>query len=288
MAYNEIEQRGTEDFPFAFFYVDKDHSRYNMVPHWHTEVELVRILEGEFHATLNSNLYTAHKGDIIFINSETVHHGHPVDCVYECIVFHGDFLYSGKFDNLSFIKNILDCECRVKEFFPLGSGKTHTALNGIFEAITADEAVRKFLVISAFYSFFATVYEQKEYEHNIGGSALANDKSIAMLKRILSFLRENYDRPITLETLSAAINKSPKYLGCFFKRMTGKTPIEYLNEYRIEKAVRKLRLTEASVTDIAFSCGFSDLSYFIKTFKKVKGTSPGKYRNVLPEEAAKG
>ena len=62
--------------------------------------------------------------------------------------------------------------------------------------------------------------------------------------------------------------------------MTGKPPIEYLNEYRIEKAVRKLRLTNLSITDIAFSCGFSDLSYFIKTFKKTKGVSPGKYRSI--------
>ena len=61
--------------------------------------------------------------------------------------------------------------------------------------------------------------------------------------------------------------------------MTGKTPIEYLNEYRIEKATRKLRLTDMSVTDVAFSSGFSDLSYFIKIFKKTKGVSPGKYRS---------
>lgn len=78
--------------------------------------------------------------------------------------------------------------------------------------------------------------------------------------------------------LSATVDKSPKYIGCFFKSMTGKTPIEYLNEYRIEKACHKLRYTDMPVTDIAFSCGFSDLSYFIKTFKRLKGVSPGKYR----------
>ena len=54
MAFNEIEQRGTEDFPFAFFRVNKNHSRYNMVTHWHTEIELIRIIKGEFHITLNN------------------------------------------------------------------------------------------------------------------------------------------------------------------------------------------------------------------------------------------
>ena len=278
MAYNEIEQRGTEDFPFAVFFVDRDHSRYNMVSHWHTEVELVRIVEGEFQITLNNQLYILEKGDIVFINSETVHKGTPFDCVYECIVFHAEYLYSERFDSFSFLKNIIDCECRINEHFSPSSGRCYRALNDIFEAFKGGGEAQKFQVISAFYQFFAAVYEEGQYTPNIGSSVPSNDKSIAMLKTILSFLRENYDKPITLEMLSHTIQKSPKYLGAFFKSMTGKTPIEYLNEYRVEKAARKLRVTDLSVTDIAFSSGFSDLSYFIKTFKRIKGVSPGKYR----------
>ena len=91
-------------------------------------------------------------------------------------------------------------------------------------------------------------------------------------------MRQNYDKPISLEMVSATVNRSDAYVSYFFKNMTGKTPIEYLNEYRVEKACHKLRTTDASVTDIAFSCGFSDLSYFIKVFKNKVGVSPGKYR----------
>ena len=61
MAYNEIVQRGTEDFPFALFHVDSGHSKYNMSAHWHSEIEIVRILEGEFHITLNNVSYVAKK-----------------------------------------------------------------------------------------------------------------------------------------------------------------------------------------------------------------------------------
>ena len=53
--------------------------------------------------------------------------------------------------------------------------------------------------------------------------------------------------------------------------MTRKSPVEYLNLYRIERASRKLLNSDMSVTDVAFACGFNDLSYFIKTFKAVKG-----------------
>jgi AraC-like DNA-binding protein len=60
--------------------------------------------------------------------------------------------------------------------------------------------------------------------------------------------------------------------------MTTKTPVEYLNTYRIERASGMLLNSGKSVTDIAFSCGFNDLSYFIKTFKSIKGITPAKFR----------
>jgi AraC-like DNA-binding protein len=60
--------------------------------------------------------------------------------------------------------------------------------------------------------------------------------------------------------------------------MTQKSPMAYLNNYRIERAAGKLMSTDLTVTDIAYGCGFNDLSYFIKTFKLIKGISPNKFR----------
>jgi AraC-like DNA-binding protein len=57
------------------------------------------------------------------------------------------------------------------------------------------------------------------------------------------------------------------------------TPFEYLNNYRVEMASRALITTDKPITEIAFSCGFNDLSYFIKTFKKCKGITPKSFRN---------
>ena len=68
------------------------------------------------------------------------------------------------------------------------------------------------------------------------------------------------------------------YFCRLFKAVTDKTPMEYLNSYRIEKAAAKLLSTDESVTDIAYSCGFNDLSYFIKVFRDFKGISPKQFR----------
>ena len=61
--------------------------------------------------------------------------------------------------------------------------------------------------------------------------------------------------------------------------MTGHTPVEYLNIYRIDQASYLLRTGCEELINIAYSCGFKDFSYFIRMFKKFKGTTPLKYRN---------
>ena len=278
MAYNELEQRGTADFPVAFFYIDKSHPRYNMKAHWHTELEIIRILSGEFEITLNNTCYTAKKGDVIFINSETVHHGIPKDCVYECIVFHINFLYNETKACKDFMEQIANRDYIVNEFYNGNNPEFTECVNEIFDAFEVKSAGYKFRVISAFYKFMGIIADKKLYSFNEESKELLYGKNILKIKKILSYIRENFDKPITLEDMAKMAEMSVKYFGTYFKNMTGKTPFDYLNEYRIEKAARKLLNTDLSVTEIAYTCGFNDLSYFIKTFKRINKTSPGKYR----------
>ena len=100
------------------------------------------------------------------------------------------------------------------------------------------------------------------------------------LKKAFQLIDEKYATPLTLAELSTAAGLSPNYFCKFFQKMTHYTPIEYLNQYRIDQACLKLAYTDKSITDIAYACGFNNLSYFIKTFRKQKGISPGKFRQV--------
>lgn len=277
MAYNELEQRGTADFPVEFFHIDYAHPRYQMSAHWHREIEIIRVLEGKLHVKLNTNEYIAEKGDVLFVNSETVHQATPEDCVYECLVFHIDFLYTETVTGRFFIESILNRDYVVKEYFSADDVKTRTRANEIFKAMKGSSTGYKFRVIAAFYNFFAEIIDANNY--SLAATNVAPcDKNILKLKKILSYIRENYDKQIALTDMAKHAEMSFKYFGTFFKGMTGKTPVDYLNEYRIEKASRKLMNTDMSITEIAYSCGFNDLSYFIKMFKRINKVSPGKYR----------
>jgi AraC-like DNA-binding protein len=122
------------------------------------------------------------------------------------------------------------------------------------------------------------IREKKVYSSQIKGITEREEHNFNKLKRAVSYIRENYDKEITLSDIAGVSGLSTKYFCAFFRNMTEKTPIEYLNMYRVERAARKLLGSDMSVTDIAYSVGFNDLSYFIKTFKTYKKCTPKAYR----------
>jgi len=74
------------------------------------------------------------------------------------------------------------------------------------------------------------------------------------------------------------LNISDSHFTRLFKEISGKTFTEYLNHYRITKSKYYLIYTKNSITDIAFECGFQDLSYYNKVFNKFENCSPSSYR----------
>lgn len=278
MIYNEILERGTADFPIEYYHVDSKHVRYDMSSHWHSEIEIIRIISGSLHLKLDNKSYYATKGDIIFVNPETVHGASPEECDYECIVFRPDFLYVSTYSCRFLIDSLLNREYSVTEFIPSSENAFRLAADELFEAMKLKSSGYKFLVISALFKIFGIITDNKMYSHSTASNNSGTNKNIIKLKKVLSFMRENFDRQITLEEMAEVSETSIKYFTTFFKNMTGKTPFSYLIGYRVERAAILLSNTEMSITEVAYSSGFNDLSYFIKTFKNIKGVSPGQFR----------
>jgi AraC-like DNA-binding protein/quercetin dioxygenase-like cupin family protein len=277
MSYNELKQHGTEDFPIELYHIEKEHARYEMSAHWHSEIELIRVLSGVLHVRLNQEAYRVQAGGTIFVNPETLHQAYPEDCVYECLVFHPDFIPALDDDSKSFMEGIKNLEYIIQAHQADPSEPLAIDIHNLFDIMETSTPGSKLRVIGALYQLFGDVMDQKLYQiaETLPPSA---DKKLPKLKTVLSFIRGNYQSAISLEDIARAAGMSRKYVCSFFKEMTAKTPMEYLKLYRIERAARKLITTDMSVTEVALSCGFNDFSYFIKTFKQIKGTTPAKYR----------
>ncbi len=278
MSYNELLQRGTMDFPIELYEIDEHHPRYEMVSHWHTELEMIHILEGELNVRLNNNAYTAKQNDILFVNPEIIHTAMPDTCRYECIVFDLSYLSAAFVGSRYFFEGLLNGEYLVNEYIPFDSSEIHALVGNVFNLMKNKSSGYKFKVIGELYKIFGEIVDLHLYTNITGVTELGADKNMHKLKNVLVFMRDNYDKPISLSDMANAADMSSKYFCYFFKEMTKKSPVEYLNTYRVEKAARKLITSDISVTDVAFACGFNDLSYFIKTFKAYKGVTPAKFR----------
>lgn len=273
--YSENKQRGTFDFPFEFYHVDSSHPRYEMAYHWHVEYEIIRILTGTLHVTMDEKEFTATPGDIVFVNSGILHSGIPSDCVYQCIVFDMNAFLKNNPRCSTYIKQIIDHSAFIYHHFTPKNQQVHQIVWDIFNAMESQKTGYELIVFGELYHFFGVVFSEKLYFSD-SPQDRRDYRKIMQLKKVLDYLEVNYSSPVTLEQLSASVNMSPKYFCRFFYQMTHKTPIDYLNYQRIEHASYQLATTDASVTEVAYNCGFNDLSYFIKTYKKYKGITPGK------------
>ncbi len=109
-----------------------------------------------------------------------------------------------------------------------------------------------------------------------------NVKNAETLSTVLSYIREHYAQPITLDEVARNVYLSSYYLSHCFKSELGITFIEYLTRVRMEEAKRLLGDRSRSMQNIAEAVGYDDASYFSKVFKKNVGTTPNKYRARLP------
>lgn len=273
--YSENKQRGTYDFPFEFYHVDRSHPRYEMAYHWHVEYEIIRILTGSLHVTMDEKEFTASSGDIVFVNSGILHSGIPSDCVYQCIVFDMNAFLKNNPRCSTYIKQIIDHSAFIYHHFTSKNQQVHQIVWDIFNAMESQKTGYELIVFGELYHFFGVVFSEKLYFSD-SPQDRRDYRKIMQLKKVLDYMEANYSSPVTLEQLSASVNMSPKYFCRFFYHMTHRTPIDYLNYQRIEHASYQLATTDASVTEVAYNCGFNDLSYFIKTYKKYKGITPGK------------
>ncbi|NQU38612.1 MAG: helix-turn-helix transcriptional regulator [Lentisphaerae bacterium] len=98
------------------------------------------------------------------------------------------------------------------------------------------------------------------------------------LEAVRRYVDERFVEPLTLADLVKASGMSRAHFCCTFRRYTGETPMGYVAQRRIEHAMVQLRNSDEKILSIALDCGFQDLSYFNRVFKRVVDCTPSMYR----------
>ena len=98
------------------------------------------------------------------------------------------------------------------------------------------------------------------------------------MKQMLRYVEEHYAEELTVEKLAGCVALSESACLRSFRQFLGITPIQYVKQFRVEKAAELLRSTRLKTGEVGLECGFSDASYFIKTFREIKHCTPREYR----------
>ena len=276
LEYKEKLTHGSKDFPFALYYVSPSHPRYMMQPHWHDECELIRIVQGELILMINQTEFHLETGDIVFISSGFLHSGIPHRCHYECIVFDMDYYIKNQPSAKTVLEPILTQQIFIQPYFSKADEELKEIFNSFYDGLRRRDEGGKLITEGALYQFLGQVIRKKLYSATPDRS-FSHSKKSKEIKRVLNYIALHYTEKITLKDMADCVHMNSNYFCKFFKEMTHKSPMEYLNFYRIESACEILCISNDSILDVALKCGFNDVNYFIKVFKKLKGTTPLQY-----------
>ena len=278
LRYHESKQRGSLDFPLEYHYLDESHPRYQMPYHWHEEYELLHVIGGEFELILDDEALVLRPGDVAFIAAEQLHGGFPRNCIYECIVFDMRLLLKCNDHCKQQISSIRHHHISLQSRYAADDSSIRHTIPPMFRALHDQCPGYELITLGCLFQFLGEIYKHGAYQ---AAEPTDDGRKVLRLKQVFELIETNYTSPLTLTDMAAAVHMSPKYFCRFFRATTHRTPVDYLNYYRIEAACNEIAATDRNLTEIALDSGFSSLNYFIRQFKKYKGITPGQYQEML-------
>ena len=132
--------------------------------------------------------------------------------------------------------------------------------------------------LATVFSLLCQLSTTSEYQllldKSINNKIIYNQKG----EQIFDYINENYATSISTKDIAHHLNLTTNSFCKLFKKLTNKSFITYLNEYRIHRAVNLIENSDDNISEIAYQCGFENLSYFSKVFFRVKNMTPVDYR----------
>ena len=282
----ETKEHGSFSFP-VYISVEQiqayDHGTF--LWHWHPEIELTWIMSGEMEYQINDTIYKLSAGDGIFGNSNSLHTGRRINgqqCTYLSITFHPRFLYG--YENsilqtkyVGFItSNESWASLALKQDVEWQKEILHV-IKEIYELSKTPEDDFELSVHRKLMYIWHKLYLYYSTQPEHGNRTLVH---IQRLREILTFIHENYTTDISLDEIAEYTSLSKSECCRFFKKHMDMTIFDYILYYKIQKSLPML-LEDQSITDTAFSVGFSSASYYTQIFKRYMKCTPLQYKKSL-------
>ena len=246
--------------------------------HWHDDVEILLPLEGYLRYNVNGIDTDVREGQAIFVNSRMMHFDYSADgtdCRFLCIVFRPQMLSGNEDISQKFIRPILS-EIQVP-FLILENPEAIDQIRRVDSLYRTQPPGYELFALSALTALWREIYVMIQSMCLIPAP---ENKETAVVRKMLDYIRIHYAEQVTLKSIAASGGVCRTLCCRMFRKYLNRTPSNYLNSFRLEKSMEMLKFTDMPITEIAASCGFSNSSYFSKSFLQVKGCTPTQYRKI--------
>lgn len=259
---------------------------YNMggMYHWHDCLEISYVKTGRGRYYIEDKIYEIGPGDIMVFNNIEPHclEVYDEEMVQPVIVFEPVFVWSNS-------GNSMDYDY-LKPFFERGTDfnnkldLSNPLVSEIKANLTAieQEFFQKpegfHLMIKARLLMILTYLIRYFRDRDKTVSNSNKRQNLVKIEEALKFISQHYNHDIKLDEVASKIYMSPQYFCTFFKKVTGATFIDYVNNMRINHALKLLRETGYKITYIATECGFNNTTNFNSAFRKFTGRTPSDFR----------
>lgn len=250
--------------------------------HFHPEIEIVFVKGGSGKRHIGNHLSYYNDGELVLIGSMLPHYGFTDRLTgneSETIIqLREDFLGT-EFFKSSELYSITQLFERARSGIAF-HGASKWKIGGRIERLPALDNFARLIELLCILQDMAW---STEYEIlNAGGFTFEVENiDNTRVNAIYSYVRANFQRPIPLEEMAEEVSMTVPAFCRYFKKLSGKTFTQFVNEFRIVHACKLLSEMPSSITEICYESGFNNFSHFNRLFRKITGKNPSDYRKAL-------
>lgn len=291
MKLKEDRVHGSHEYPYEQYYMRDIQQPFQIPVHWHEEIEIIYIEAGVLQVKIGDQEYEGRSGDIFFVNTGELHlmGAEKPGVQYYTILFPMDFI---SFQTADDLENKLMAPLRHQQLlFPdyIDDAAEREKIGRLLQELTKVNLYKEDLIkqdcetenLILQLRTRMLLLELFQYLCERGCFIESEFQRNSDLKReMLMYIQEHFRERITLGMLAEEFHLSEKYVSRYFVENFHIPFSNYVVHLRLKEARKLLEMTELPVTEIGLTIGFSNVSYFIRSFKEAYGASPLKYRRL--------
>ena len=258
--------------------IDKDGAYW----HFHPELELIYINNGQGKTHIGNHLSYFNNSQLILIGSNLPHNGFTdrltANGTETTVQFKSDFL-GADFLNVPEMAAIVALFERAKQGIRF-KVDTKKVIGPKIDKLLEHQGLKRVLKFLDILNYLATTDDYNLL--NAGDFAFETEsQDSGKIDVIFKYVNKNFHRHITLDEIADKVSMTVPAFCRYFKKSTGKTFTQLVNECRVVHATKLLNESQKSIADICFECGFNNFSHFNKQFNEITGKSASNYRKEI-------